>query len=152
MGEEIWKQTGGKMDAFVHVVGSAHSIHGTTEALWEHDSKIHIAAVEPAESAVLSGQPAGAHSIEGTGIGFVPPLWEPDKVNEILTVSSQEAKDMARRLAREEGIFTGISSGANVVAALKIARRLGSKGTVATILVDSGLRYLSTDVFNLNSR
>ena len=147
MGEEIWRQTGGHIDAFVHVVGTAHSIHGVTEALWEHNPKIHIVAVEPAESAVLSGQPAGAHNIEGIGVGFVPPLWEPGKVNEILTVSTADAKAMARRLASEEGLFTGISSGANVVAALKLAQHLGPKATVATILVDSGLRYLSTDVF-----
>ncbi|MCL4562899.1 MAG: cysteine synthase family protein [Chloroflexi bacterium] len=147
LGEEIWKQTGGRMDAFVQVVGTAHSIHGVTEALWEHNPQIHIVAVEPAESAVLSGKQAGAHGIEGIGIGFIPPLWEPEKVNEIMAVSTEEARAMARRLAREEGLFTGISSGANVAAALKIAARLGPKATVATILVDSGLRYLSTDVF-----
>jgi len=147
MGEEIWRQTEASLDAFVHVVGTAHSIHGVTEALWAHNPKIHIAAVEPAESAVLSGRPAGAHSIDGIGVGFVPPLWEPEKVNEILTVSTAEAKAMARRLASEEGVFAGTSSGANVVAALKLAQRLGPKATVATIMVDSGLRYLSTDVF-----
>jgi cysteine synthase A len=149
LGEEIWQQTGGGLDAFVQVVGTAHSLHGATEALWEHNPHIHIVAVEPAESAVLSGQPAGAHNIEGTGIGFIPPLWEPDKVHEIQTVSTQEAKEMARRLAREEGLFAGTSSGANVVAALRIAQRLGPKATVATIMVDSGLRYLSTDVFRV---
>lgn len=147
LGEEIWKQTKGNVNAFVHTVGTAHSIHGTTEALWEHNRDIQIMAVEPAESAVLSGQPAGAHNIEGIGIGFVPPLWEPDRVNEILTVSTDEAKEMARRLASEEGVFAGTSSGANVVAALRVARSLGSKATVVTIIVDSGLRYLSTDVF-----
>jgi cysteine synthase A len=104
-------------------------------------------AVEPEESAVLSGRPSGAHNIEGIGIGFIPPLWEPDQVNEIMTVSTSEAKEMTRRLAQEEGIFAGTSSGANVVAAVRVAQRLGSKATVATIIVDSGLRYLSTDVF-----
>jgi len=99
--DEIWKQTKGSVSAFVHTVGTAHSIHGTTEALWEHNRDIKIVAVEPAESAVLSGQPAGAHNIEGIGIGFIPPLWEPDNVNEILTVSTYEAKAMARRLAQE---------------------------------------------------
>jgi cysteine synthase A len=147
LGEEIWKQTGGSVNAFVHAVGTAHSIHGTTEVLWEHDRDIQIVAVEPEESAVLSGKPAGAHKIEGIGIGFIPPLWEPDRVNEILTVSTGEAKAMTRRLAREEGIFAGTSSGTNVVAALRVAQYLGSKATVATIIVDSGLRYLSTDVF-----
>jgi cysteine synthase A len=147
LGEEIWKQTAGEVNAFVHAVGTAHSIHGTTEALWEHNRNIHIVAVEPSESAVLSGKPSGAHAIEGIGVGFIPPLWEADLVNEIMTVSTSEAKAMARRLTREEGLFAGTSSGANVVAALRLAQRLGPKATVATILVDSGLRYLSTDVY-----
>ena len=151
LGEEIWQQTGGKVNAFVHVVGTAHSIHGTTTALWEHKRDIHIVAVEPVESAVLSGGSSGAHNIEGIGIGFIPPLWEPNHVNEILTVSTNEAKAMARRLAREEGIFAGTSSGANVVAALRVAERLGTKATVVTIIVDSGLRYLSTDVYRLTT-
>jgi cysteine synthase A len=147
LGEEIWRQTEGKITALVHVVGTAHSIHGTTAALWKHNRNIHVVAVEPEESAVLSGRPSGAHNIEGIGIGFIPPLWEPDQVNEIMTVSTGEAKAMARRLAREEGILAGTSSGANVVAAIRVAQRLGPKATVATIIVDSGLRYLSTDVF-----
>jgi cysteine synthase A len=103
--------------------------------------------VEPAESAVLSGRPSGSHRIEGIGIGFIPPLWKPDAVDEIVTVSTEEAQAMARRLAREEAIFAGPSTGANVVAALRIAERLGPGATVATIVVDSGLRYSSTDVF-----
>jgi cysteine synthase A len=147
LGEEIWNQTGGKIDAFVQVVGTAHSLHGITEALWKHNKKIHVSAVEPTESAVLSGKPTGSHKIEGIGIGYVPPLWNPGLVNEVITVSSQEAKDMARRLAREEGLFVGTSSGANVVASLKVAKRLGSKATVVTLTVDSGLKYLSTDLF-----
>lgn len=146
LGEEIWKQAGG-VDAFVHVVGTAHSIHGAAAALREHLPALHVAAVEPEESAVLSGGASGSHSIDGIGIGFVPPLWEPGQVDEILTVSSGQAKNMARRLAREEGIFAGTSSGANVAAALRVAERLGAKATVVTIIVDSGLRYLSTDVY-----
>ena len=147
LGEEIWKQTGGKVNAFVHAVGTAHSIHGTTKALWDHNPGIHIVAVEPSESAVLSGETSGAHGIDGIGVGFVPPLWEAELVNEIMTVSTSEAKAMARRLTREEGLFAGTSSGANVVAAIRLAERLGPKATVVTILVDSGLRYLSTDVY-----
>jgi len=147
LGEEIWRQTEGHINALVHVVGTAHSIHGTTAALWKHNPNIHAVAVEPEESAVLSGRPSGAHNIEGIGIGFIPPLWEPDQANEIMTVSTTEAKAMARRLAREEGIFAGTSSGANVVAAVRVAQRLGPKATVATIIVDSGAKYLSTDVF-----
>jgi len=147
LGEEIWSQLDGKVDAFVQVVGTAHSIHGVTRSLQEHKSNIHVTAVEPAESAVLSGKPTGSHKIEGIGIGFIPPLWEPDKVNEILTVTTEEAKTMARRLAREEGLFAGTSSGANVVAAIRVGKRLGPKATVVTIMVDSGLRYLSTDLY-----
>jgi cysteine synthase A len=147
MGEEIWNQTNGKVDAFVHAVGTAHSIHGVTKVLWQHNPKVHIAAVEPAESAVLSGYQTGSHNIEGIGIGFIPPLWDPSLVNEIMTVSTHEAKAMARRLAREEGLFAGTSSGANVVAALRLAERLGSQATVVTLLVDSGLRYISTDLY-----
>jgi cysteine synthase A len=147
LGEEIWAQTAGKVNAFVHGVGTAHSIHGVTKVLWNYDRVIHIAALEPAGSAVLSGGASGTHNIDGIGVGFIPPLWEPDLVNEIMTVSTAEAKVMARRLAKEEGIFAGTSSGANVVAALWIAARLGPDGIVATLIVDSGLRYLSTDVY-----
>ena len=147
MGEEIWQQTSGNIDAFVHAVGTAHSIHGVARALWPKNPKIEIVAVEPAESAVLSGQPSGSHKIEGIGIGFVPPLWQPELVNEIQTVSTADAKAMARRLAREEGVFAGTSTGANVVAAIRVAERLGAGATVVTLAVDSGLRYLSTDVY-----
>src|SRR5262245_50459090 len=125
LGEELWAQAGGKVDVFVHAVSTAHSIHGTARALRRHDPRIRVVAVEPAESAVLSGGPAGSHKIEGIGVGFIPPLWKPAEVDEILTVSTDEAKTMARRLAREEGIFAGVSTGANVVAARRIAERLG---------------------------
>ncbi|MGJ7498495.1 PLP-dependent cysteine synthase family protein [Variovorax sp. RT4R15] len=147
LGEEIWAQTGGRVDAFVHAVGTAHAIHGATHALWAHRPDIHIVAVEPKESAVLSGSPTGSHQIEGIGIGFVPPLWEPHLVNEIQTVTTSDAKAMARRLASEEGIFAGTSAGANVVASIRIAQRLGPGATVVTIMCDSGMRYLSTDVY-----
>jgi cysteine synthase A len=147
LGREIWEQADGRLDAFVHVVGTAHSIHGVTRGLWEQSRNVHVVAVEPQESAVLSGRPSGSHGIEGIGIGFVPPLWEPDLVNELTSVSTREAEDMTRRLASEEGIFAGTSSGANVVAAIRIAERLGGAATVATIVVDSGMRYLSTGLF-----
>ena len=147
LGDEIWNQTEGKVDAFVHAVSTAHSIHGVTKALLKHDSSIKIFAVEPEESAVLSGRPTGSHKIEGIGIGFVPPLWQPDIVDEILTVNTEEAMNMARRLSKEEGIFAGTSTGANVVAACRIAERLGAGKTVSTIIVDSGLRYISTPLY-----
>jgi cysteine synthase A len=147
MGEEIWEQTQGTVDAFVQAVGTAHSLHGTTEALWKHNPNVQVIAWEPTESAVLSGNPSGSHQIEGVGIGYVPPLWNPKLVNRVVTVSTEEAVTMARRLAREEALFVGTSSGANVVAALKVAEELGPKATVVTVMVDSGLRYLSTELF-----
>jgi cysteine synthase len=147
MGDEIWRQTEGTVDAFVQAVGTAHSIHGVTEALWKHDRSVRVVAVEPTESPVLSGGPTGAHRIEGIGIGYRPPLWDPTLVNEVRTVTTADAQAMCRRLAKEEGLFVGTSSGANVVIALQIASELGPEATVATVMVDSGLRYLSTDLF-----
>ncbi len=147
LGDEILEQAKGNIDAFVQSVGTAHSIHGVTKRLWKHNPGIKIIAVEPEESAVLSGRPSGSHKIEGIGIGFVPPLWQPDIVNEIMTVSTKDAMNMARRLAKEEGIFAGTSTGANIVAACKVAERLGPGKTVATIIVDSGLRYISTPLY-----
>jgi cysteine synthase A len=147
LGEEIWQQTGGEVTAFVQSVGTAHSIHGVTHALRAHRPDISVVAVEPAESAVLSGGPTGSHQIEGIGIGFVPPLWRPDLVDAIETVTTEDAWSMARRLAREEGLFAGASTGANVVAALRLADRLGSGATVVTLACDSGLRYLSTPLY-----
>ena len=147
LGEEIWNQTKGRIDAFVHSVGTAHSIHGTMEGLSAHTNSIHVVAVEPQESAVLSGRAPGSHNIEGIGIGFVPPLWQREKVTEVTTVSTLEAERMARRLAREEGIFAGTSSGGNVAAAIRVAQRLGPKATVVTLIVDSGVRYLSTELY-----
>jgi len=144
LGEEIWRQSGGEVDAFVHAVGTAHSLHGVTRALRAHERGVRIVAVEPAESAVLSGGAPGSHRIEGIGLGFTPPLWQPKLVDEVQPVSTEEAKAMARRLAREEGVFAGISTGANVVAALRLAERLGAGKSVVTIAADSGLRYLST--------
>jgi cysteine synthase len=147
LGDEIWKQTDGNVDALVHTVGTAHSLHGTSRALRRHKPDLSVFAVEPWEAAVLSGWPPGSHKIEGIGLGFVPPLWRRNEVDKILSVSTDDAKEMARRLAREEAIFAGTSTGANVVAALRIADWLGAGKTVATIIVDSGLRYVSTDVF-----
>mgnify|MGYP003513042662 CR=1 FL=1 len=104
--------------------------------------------VEPAESAVLSGGNPGPHKIEGVGIGYVPPLWEPSLVDDIVAVSTADAKAMARRLAREEALFAGTSSGANVVAAIRVAEQLGPDAQVVTLIVDSGLKYLSTDLYS----
>ncbi len=149
LGEEIWAQAGGRVDAFVHSVGTAASLRGVAAVLKRHDPRVRIVAVEPAESAVLSGAPPGPHKIEGVGIGYMPPLWDPSAVDEIVAVGTAEAKEMARRLAREEGLFAGTSSGANVVAALEVARRLrlGPDATIVTLMADSGLKYLNTDVY-----
>jgi cysteine synthase A len=147
LGQEIWQQSYGRVDAFVQFVGTAHSIHGTARGLRGHLPGLRVIAVEPAESAVLSGNPTGSHRIEGTGIGFIPPLWEPEAVDAIELVSSDEAMAMGRRLAREEGIFAGTSSGGNVVAALRVAEQLGPDATVVTLMVDSGYRYLSTGLY-----
>ena len=149
LGEEIWAQSEGRVDAFVQAVGTAHSIHGVGHVLRSYHPSVHVTAVEPAESAVLSGGPSGSHRIEGTGIGFVPPLWEPNEVDEIAQVTSDDAMAMTRRLATEEGLFAGTSSGANVVTALRVAERLGPDATVVTVLCDSGLRYLSTELYQV---
>jgi len=147
LGEEIWSQTQGKIDAFVQSVGTAASSRGVATILRRHEPGIKIIAVEPAESSVLRGGAPGRHKIEGIGIGYTPPLWEPALVDDILPVSTAAAEDMARRLTREEAVFAGTSSGANVVAALQVAERLGPHARIVTLMVDSGLKYLSTDVY-----
>jgi len=144
MAEEIWAQTGGGIDGFVQSVGTGASLRGTGEALRRRNGRIRIAAVEPAESPVLSGGKAGAHKIDGIGVGFVPPLWRDGVADGIERVSTAEATAMALRLAREEGVFAGTSTGANVVAALRLAETLGSDATVVTIMVDTGMKYLKT--------
>lgn len=147
LGEEIWSQTAGEIDAFVHCVGTAASLRGIATVLKRHKPGIKIVAVEPAESSVLLGGPAGPHKIEGVGIGYTPPLWDPTLVDEIVSVATADAKAMARRLAREEALFAGTSSGANVIAATRVAQQLGPGATVVTLMVDSGLKYLNTDVY-----
>jgi cysteine synthase len=147
LADEIWRQTDGKVDAFVQAVGTGGSLRGTAEGLKRRSSAIRIVAVEPAESPVLSGGQPGGNFIEGIGMGYVVPLWRPDIVNEIETVAAANAMAMARRLAREEGLFAGASSGANVVAALRLAERLGPKATIVTLMIDTGIKYLSTEVY-----
>ena len=147
LGEEIWSQTGGKVDAFVHCVGTGASSRGVAEVLKRHEPRVRIVAVEPAESSVLLGGQPGPHKIEGVGIGYQPPLFDRRLVDEIVPVRTDDAKEMARRLAREEALFAGTSSGANVVAALQVAERLGADARVVTLMVDSGMKYLGTDVY-----
>ena len=150
LGEEIWQQTGGKVDAFVQSVGTSASLRGVATVLKRYNPNVHIVAVEPAESSVLRGGTPGAHKIEGIGIGSTPPLWDPSIVDEIIAVKTDDAKEMARRLAREEGLFAGTSSGANVIAASQVAARLGSEANVVTLMVDSGLKYVNTDVYRVS--
>jgi cysteine synthase len=147
LGAEIWEQAEGRVDAFVQSVGTGGSLRGVATALRARRPDVRIVAVEPAESAVLSGGPSGSHKIEGTGAGFVVPLWQAGLADAIRPVSTADAMAMARRLAREEGAFAGTSTGANLVAALAEAARLGPGGTVVTIACDSGMKYLSTALY-----
>ena len=141
---EIWTQTGGRIDAFVQSVGTAASLRGTGEELRRRNSKIRLVAVEPAESPVLSGGQAGSHKMDGIGAGYVVPLWHAGVADQVERVSTEEAMAMAFRLAREEGLFAGASTGANVIAALRLAEELGPEATVVTILCDTGMKYLKT--------
>ena len=150
LAEEIWNQTNGTIDAFVQCVGTGASSRGVATVLKRFNPKIQIVAVEPGESAVLSGGRAGPHKIEGVGIGYTPPLWNPGLVDKVVPVSTNDAKAMARRLAREEGLFAGTSSGANVIAAIQVGRELGPGANIVTLMVDSGLKYLSTDVYKID--
>ena len=151
LGEEIWQQSGGQVDAFVQSVGTSASIQGVAQALRKQNPKVRIVAVEPGESAVLSGGEAGPHKIEGVGIGRTPPMWDPAIIDEVVAVPTDAATQMARRLAKEEALFAGTSSGANVIAALKVAEQLGPASTVVTLMVDSGLKYTGTDVYRTAS-
>ena len=144
LAEEIIEQTGGRFDAFVQCVGTAASVRGVAERLRQHDERITIVAVEPSESAVLSGGPTGAHKIDGVGAGFVVPLWHHRVADRIEQVSTEEATAMALRLAREEALFGGTSTGANVIAALRVAEELGPDATVVTVMCDTGMKYLTT--------
>lgn len=147
---EILIQMGGQLDAFVAGVGTGGTITGVGEVLKKELPHVKVVAVEPAASAVLSGGPPGPHKIQGIGAGFVPKVFNREVVDEILTVGNEEAMETARRLAREEGILVGISSGAAVYAALQVARRLGKGKRVVTIAPDTGERYLSTELFKFN--
>jgi cysteine synthase A len=142
--EEIWRDTDGKVDIFVAGIGTGGTITGVGEALKKKKSSVKVVAVEPADSAVLSGGKPGAHRIQGIGAGFVPGVLNTKIYDEIITVKNDDALDLAVRLAREEGILAGISAGANVAAALTVARRPENKGKlIVTVICDTGERYLS---------
>ena len=142
LAEEIWRQAEGRVDGFVQSVGTAASFRGTAEELRRHNPNIQAIAVEPAESPVLSGGKSGAHKIDGIGAGFVVPLWRREVADRIDQVSTVEGRAMALRLAREEGLFAGTSTGVNVVAALRLAESLPAGSTVVTLMCDTGMKYL----------
>ena len=146
-GREILAQMGGEIDVFVAGVGTGGSVTGVGEVLKESLPDLRVIAVEPAGSPVLSGGEPGFSYIEGIGAGFVPEILNREIVDEIRVIEDDDAYEMARRLAREEGLLVGISAGANVAQAVEIARELGPGHVVVTILCDSGLRYLSTRAF-----
>jgi cysteine synthase A len=146
--EEIWADTEGAVDAFVAGVGTGGTITGVGQVLKQRKSQVKVVAVEPADSAVLSGGKAGPHMIQGIGAGFVPEVLDREVIDEIVTVRNEDAFRTARELARQEGILAGISSGANVWAALELARRSElRRGTIVTVVCDTGERYLSTALF-----
>ena len=148
-GPEIWEQTDGKVDIFIAGAGTGGTITGTGEYLKEKNPSIQIIAVEPAGSAVLSGQKAGAHKLQGIGAGFVPKILNTEIYDEVLPIKDEDAFVYGRMFARTEGILVGISSGAVLAAAVKIANREENKGkNIVVLLPDSGDRYLSTELFN----
>ncbi|MDE6556391.1 MAG: cysteine synthase A [Duncaniella sp.] len=148
-GQEVWEDTDGTVDCFVAGVGTGGTVSGVGEALKAHNPDVRIVAVEPSASAVISGEPAGPHKIQGIGAGFIPGNYHPEFVDEVMTVSNEEAFAACRRMAREEGLLAGISSGAALSAALRIARRPEMEGkTIVALLPDTGTRYLSMNVFD----
>lgn len=146
-GPELWAQLDGRLDAFVYGSGTGGTISGVGRFLKERRADVQVVAVEPARSPVLSGGARGAHDFQGMGPGFVPANFDRAVVDRVLPVWEEDAFPLARRLAREEGLFVGMSSGAIVWAALQVARELGPDGRVACIAPDSGARYLTTTLF-----
>ena len=147
--EEIWNDCDGQLDALVAGIGTGGTITGCARLLKQRNPQLQVVAVEPAGSAVLSGRPPGAHRIQGIGAGFVPAVLERDLIDEVMTVSDEEAMDVGRRLARQEGLLCGVSSGAAVAAALRLGQRAEWQGRrVLVMLASYGERYLSTPMFS----
>jgi len=147
--QEIWEQTEGSIDVFVAGVGTGGTLSGVSKALKMKNNTLWAVAVEPAGSPVISGGKAAPHKIQGIGAGFIPENLNTKLIDEIITVKNEDAISTARQLIREEGIFCGISSGANVFAALQLAERAENKGKIiVTVICDTAERYLSTELFN----
>lgn len=149
VGEELLEQVEPPIDVFCAAVGTAGLAIGVSAALSEGGSKARVVVLEPASTAVISGEEAGEHHVEGIGIGFVPPLLDRDGYHEVRAVEEAEAREMARRVAAEEGLLAGTSSGLNIAAAVEIASELGSGYTVVTVAVDTGLKYMAGDLYDL---
>jgi cysteine synthase A len=149
LGRELLQQVEGPIHAFCGAVGTAGMLMGVARALREANSQARLVALEPSSAAVISTGRAGNHHVEGIGIGFVPPLLDTAAYHEARGIDEGEARHMARRLAKEEGIFAGVSSGLNVVGALQLAQELGPGHTVVTVAVDTGLKYLDGDLYSL---
>lgn len=146
-GVEIWNDTEGTVGVFVATAGTGGTISGTARRLKEFNPNVKVVAVEPASSRVLSGGPAAAHKIQGIGANFVPDTYDATVIDEVIGITDDEAYEMTRCLAREEGLLVGISSGAAVAAAIKVAKEYKGEGRVVVLLPDTGERYLSTDLF-----
>ena len=150
--EELWADTDGSLDVLVAGVGTGGTITGCARLLKARNPNLQVVAVEPAGSAVLSGQPAGPHRIQGIGAGFVPPVLDQGLIDEVITVTDDDAMEIGRRLAREEGLLSGVSSGAAMAAALQLAQRPELEGKrIVVILASFGERYLSTPMFSSSS-
>jgi cysteine synthase len=147
IGEELIAQTGGDISLFCGAVGTAGMLTGVSQALKAGGCDARVVALEPASSPALTQGRGGAHRVEGIGVGYVPPHLHRDLYDEARAIDEEEARRVARRLAREEGILVGTSTGLNIAAALQLARELGPGHTVATVAVDTGLKYLSGDLF-----
>lgn len=148
-GEEIWQQSGGKVDIFVAAVGTAGTLMGVSKALKKHNPNLKVYAVEPVNAPFLAGKKirSTSHKIQGAGYAMLPPLWKPELCDGFLTVTDSEAIRVARALGKKEGICAGFSSGANVAAALKLAKKVPPETVIVTTINDTGLKYLSTDLF-----
>jgi cysteine synthase A len=143
LGREIWEQSSGRVTAFCHGIGTASSLMGVSEALKAHDEAIRIVGLEPAASAAITGGAKGGSFAMQGWTGLVPPHFDRSRVDEVSVIENEEAIEMTRRLAQEEGIFAGVSSGANVVGARRLAEELGPESVVVTLAVDSGFKYMT---------